>query len=227
MIDLHDIAKKNPEIILRGEFGVVIGDSLIVAPNAKNGKIIILFDTAKQMAAIAHFDSSENVEENVTNILNEMRQLGSEVKDVKCSVMEKEEKTLKEKIHKSFKDQVKNVLEENDNFHEVGHTSWSGNDFCNVVLNGNGDTLIDNSPELMRAALNLLIFTVEGDERLNRAMDPELVTKLKKIQGSVSRDVVNQVLLSSAKVLKQTPSTIIMQVEGQRLDGGTSHEHTH
>ena len=41
MIDLKEILNKNPEVILRGEFGVVVGESLIVAPNAKNGKIVI------------------------------------------------------------------------------------------------------------------------------------------------------------------------------------------
>ena len=165
MIDLHNISQQKPEIVLRGEYGIAVGDSLIIAPNAKNGKIVILFDNSRQIAAIAHFDNAQKVTENLSNIFNEMRQLGSEISDVKCSVMEKEsEKTLKEKVQKNFKEKVEEALRENGNNKEASHTSWSGNDFCNVVLKGTGDVLIDNSPELMRAALNLLIFTVEGDE---------------------------------------------------------------
>jgi len=228
MIDLHDINKKSPEIVLRGEYGITIGDSLIIAPNAKNGKIVILFDNDKQLAAIAHFDNSEDVAENITDILNEMRQLGSDIKGVKCSVMEKEEKSLKEKFQRSFKDQIKKVLEENDNSKEISHTIWSGNEFCNVVVNGNGDTLIDNSPEMMRAALNLLIFTIEGDERINRALDPELIKKLKKIKGSVSQEQINQMLQSSTQVLKQTPSSVIVKISGKKLDGKDhSQDHIH
>ena len=203
MIDLNNISKEKPEIILRGEYGVVVGDSFIIAPNAKNGKIVILVDIENQIAAIAHFDNSEKVDENLSHVLNEMRQLGSEIKNVKCSLMEKEsEKTFKEKLQKSFKEKIEQVLKENGSDKEVSHTSWSGgNDFCNVVLKGTGDILIDNSPELMRAALNLLIFTLEGDERINNAMNPTLITELKKIKGSASR----QMVLTPIRDKPQTP----------------------
>ena len=220
MIDLQNITQRKPEIVLRGEYGIVVGDSAIIAPNAKNGKIVILFDTEKQIAAIAHFDNAEKVDENISNILDEMSQLGSEVKDTKCSIMEKESAhTLKEKIQKSFKEKVEEVLKKNGNTKEVSHTSWSGNDFCNVVLKGTGDILIDNSPELMRAALNLLIFTVEGDERLNNAMNPVLITELKKIKGSASRKAA----IESMKLLKQTPSTIFVKLGVAQLDQSKSH----
>ncbi|NBV05731.1 MAG: hypothetical protein EBS06_00640 [Proteobacteria bacterium] len=221
MIDLNNISKEKPEIILRGEYGIVVGDSFIIAPNAKNGKIVILVDIENQIAAIAHFDNSEKVNENLSHVLNEMRQLGSEIKDVKCSVMEKEsEKTFKEKLQKSFKEKIEQVLKENGNDKEVSHTSWSGNDFCNVVLKGTGDILIDNTPELMRAALNLLIFTLEGDERINNAMNPTLITELKKIKGSASR----QMALENLKLIKQTPSTIIIKLGNQKLDEDQSKE---
>ncbi len=215
MIDLKDINKQKPEIVLRGEYGIVVGDSLIVAPNAKNGKIIILFDTKKQIAAIAHFDNAEKVDENLSNILDEMSQLGSDVKDAKCSIMEKESAhTLKEKIQKNFKEKVEEVLKKNGNEREVNHTSWSGNDFCNVVLKGTGDILIDNSPELMRAALNLLIFTIEGDERLNNALNPALITELKKIKGSASKKAATE----NMTLLKQTPSTIFVKLATEQLE---------
>ncbi len=215
MIDLNNITKEKPEIVLRGEYGIVVGDSLIIAPNAKNGKIVILFDTTKHIAAIAHFDNADKVEENLGNILGEMSELGSEAKDTKCSIMEKESgNSLKEKIQKSFKDKVEDFLQKNGNNKEVAHTSWSGNDFCNVVLKGNGEILIDNTPELMRAALNLLIFTLEGDERLNNALNPALITELKKIKGSASR----QAAMESLKLLKQTPSTIFVKLGVKQLD---------
>jgi len=214
MIDLTNITQKKPEIVLRGEYGIVVGDSLIIAPNAKNGKILILFDRAKQIAAIAHFDNSQKIEENLNNILNDMVDLGSDLKDIKCSIMEKESNhTLKDKIQKNFKEKVKDVLEEKGNKTEVNHTSWSGNDFCNVVLKGTGDVVIDNSPEMMRAALNLLIFTLEGDERLNIAMNPDLITELKKIKGSASRKAV----LDNLQLLKQTPSAIFVKIGSVEL----------
>lgn len=218
MISLPDITKEKPEIVLRGEYGLVVGDSIIIAPNAKNGKIVILFDTSKQIAAIAHFDNAEKVEENLTNILNEMRHLGSEIKDSKCSIMEKESgHSLKEKVQKSFRDKVEDVLKENGNDKEINHTAWSGNDFCNVVLKGSGDILIDNTPEMMRAAMNLLIFTVEGDERLNNALNPSLITELKKIKGSASREAA----LNNLKLLKQTPSSIFVKLNSAKLDDET------
>lgn len=223
MIDLNKVTQNKPEIILRGEYGIVAGDSLIIAPNAKNGKIVILFDAEKQIAAIAHFDNAEKAEENLINIFNEMRNLGSEIKDAKCSVMEKDsEKTFKEKVQKSFKEKVEDALKDNGNDHDVNYTSWSGNDFCNVVLNGRGDVLIDNSPELMRAALNLLIFTAEGDERLNSALNPALITELKKIKGSTSRstEVIN------LKLIRQTPSTIFIKLGDEQLDKSKSEQHS-
>ena len=86
-------------------------------------------------------------------------------------------------------------------------------------MKGTGDILIDNSPELMRAALNLLIFTVEGDERLNNAMNPVLITELKKIKGSASRKAA----IESMKLLKQTPSTIFVKLGVAQLDQSKSH----
>lgn len=215
MIDLQNIIKQKPEVVLRGEYGLVVGDSIIIAPNAKNGKIVILFDSAKQIAAIAHFDSSDKVEENLTNILAEMNQLGSETKDTKCSVMEKESgHSLKEKIQKSFKERIEAVLKENGNEGEINHTTWSGNDFCNVVLTGSGEILIDNTPELMRAAMNMLIFAVEGDERLNNALNPALISELKKIKGSASKEIA----LKNLQLLKQTPSSIFVKLDSVKLD---------
>lgn len=222
MIDLHNIATVKPEIVLRGEYGLVSGNNIIILPNAKNGKIVILFDTEKQIAAIAHFDGADKVEENLNNILNDMRQLGSEIKSTKCNVMEKEfEKSFKEKLQKSFKERVEDVLRHNNNNEEVGHTSWSGNDFCNIVLKGSGDILIDNSPELMRAALNLLIFTVEGDARLNSALDPALITTLKKIKGSASLEQV----MENLKMIKQTPSSVFVKMESEQLNHSSKDLH--
>ncbi len=214
MIDLSNIAHKNPEVVLRGEYGLAVGDGLIIAPNAKNGKILILLDTSKQIAAIAHFDNADKLEQNMNNIFNEMRLLGSDIKDVSCSVMEKESgHSFTEKLHKTFKEKVEKELKENSNHKEVNHTSWSGNDFCNVVLKGSGDILIDNSPELMRAALNLLIFSIKGDERLNNAMNPALVSELQKIKGSASE----QQALENMQLLKQTPSTIFVKLGSEAL----------
>ena len=212
MIDLHNISQQKPEIVLRGEFGIVSGDSLIIAPNAKNGKIVILVDPAKQIAAVAHFDNATKVEENMNNIFGEMKNLGSEIKDLQCNVMEKEsEKTFKEKIQKSFKEKVADALGENGNDQEVDYTSWSGNDFCNVVLKGTGDLLIDNSSELMRTTLNLLIFTAEGDARLNNAMNPALIIELKKIKGSAIKRTNNEESIN-IQVLQQTKSMILSKV---------------
>ncbi|MDX2082708.1 MAG: hypothetical protein SFV53_01805 [Rickettsiales bacterium] len=216
MIDLHNISQQKPEIVLRGEYGIIVGDSLIIAPNAKNGKIVIMIDAEKQIAAIAHFDAAQKVEENMTNILNDMRKIGSEISEVKCSIMEKESHpTLIEKVQKSFKEKVEEVLQENGNDQKVNHTLWSGNDFCNVVLRGDGDIMIDNSSELMRAALNLLIFTTEGDERLNNALNPTLITELKKIKGSASA----RASLNNVKLIKQTPSTVFLKLSSETLEG--------
>lgn len=219
MINLKDITKHKPEVVLRGEYGLVVGDSMIIVPNAKNGKIVILLDVSKQIAAIAHFDNAEKVEENLTNILNEMSQLGSEIKDAKCSIMEKESsRTLKEKVQKSFKDKIEAVLKENGNDKEINYTAWSGNDFCNVILKGDGEVLIDNSSELMRVAMNLLIFTVEGDERLNNALNPTLISELKKIKGSASKEAA----LNNLKLLKQTPSSVFVKLDSLKLEGESS-----
>lgn len=212
MIDLHNISQQKPEIVLRGEFGIVSGDSLIIAPNAKNGKIVTLLDLTKQIAAVAHFDNAAKVEENMNNIFGEMKNLGSEIKDLQCNVMEKEsEKTFKEKVQKSFKEKVSDALRKNNNDQEVGHTSWSGNDFCNVVLKGTGDLLIDNSSELMRAALNLLIFTAEGDARLNNAMNPALIIELKKIKGSAIKRTKAEKSIN-IQILQKTKSTILSKI---------------
>ncbi len=209
MIDLTNITEHRPDVVLRGEFGITSGDSMIIAPNAKNGKIVVFIDAHKQVASIAHFDSAEKVEENISRIVDEMKNLGCDLKDVKCSIMEKDsEKTFFEKVQKSFKDKVEDYLKENGNDHEIAHTSWSGNDFCNVILKGTGDLMIDNSSQIMRAAMNLLIFTIEGDNRLKEALDPALITELKKVKSSASRSSK----VEEVKIIKETPSTVFLKL---------------
>ncbi len=214
MINLINITEHKPDIILRGEFGIANKESVIIAPNAKNGKIVVMIDDAKQIAAIAHFDSSEKVNENIDLILQDMKSMGAEIKDIKCSIMEKnEEKSFLGIVQKSFKEKVQESLQSNGNEQQIGHTSWSGNDFCNVVLKGNGDLLIDNSRELMRAAMNLLMFTVEGDNRLKNALDPALITDLKKVKSSkVTNNEVEIIKTDEPNIIKQTPSTVFLKL---------------
>ncbi len=110
MINLINITEHKPDIILRGEFGIANKESVIIAPNAKNGKIVVMIDDAKQIAAIAHFDSSEKVNENIDLILQDMKSMGAEIKDIKCSIMEKnEEKSFLGIVQKSFKEKVQKL----------------------------------------------------------------------------------------------------------------------
>jgi hypothetical protein len=214
MIDLKEILNKNPEVILRGEFGVVVGESLIVAPNAKNGKIVIFFDQKNQIAAVSHFDSSEKLSENLTDIFQELTELGSDVKDLSTTILEKAvQKSFIDRLQKDFKDKVVDFLQQNNNQSQPNYTSWSGNDVCNVVVNGCGKILIDQTPELMRALLNQLIFSVDGDERITSAMDSETIQKLKKIKNSATK----QQIIQNIELMKKTPSSVIVKFNADKV----------
>jgi chemotaxis receptor (MCP) glutamine deamidase CheD len=90
MINLSDISSSHPLIILRGEYGVVKGEDILIAsPNAKNGIILIMFDQENKITAMAHFDSEDNLEENVEKVFNDIIEAGAEIKNLKCHLMSK------------------------------------------------------------------------------------------------------------------------------------------
>jgi chemotaxis receptor (MCP) glutamine deamidase CheD len=91
MINLLDITSSQPLIILRGEYGIVKGDDMVItSPNAKSGIVLILTDAENKITALAHIDTQENIEENIDKILNEMTEAGANIKNLKCNLIENE-----------------------------------------------------------------------------------------------------------------------------------------
>lgn len=89
MINLSELASSQPLIILRGEYGVIIGENaLIASPNPKNGVLLVLSDSKNKITAMGHFDSEKNIEENLEKILEEMSKSGADILNLKCNLIE-------------------------------------------------------------------------------------------------------------------------------------------
>lgn len=89
MLNLFDTDTPQPLIVMRGEYGIISGDnSIIASPNAKSGVVLILSDAPNKITAMAHFDTHQDVEENIEKILAEMLKLGAELKNLKCNLIE-------------------------------------------------------------------------------------------------------------------------------------------
>lgn len=89
MINLFDVDSPQPLIILRGEYGIIKGDNEIIAsPNAKSGIIFILSDEQNKVTALAHLDSHQDFEKNLKRILAEMAEMGANIHNLKCNLIE-------------------------------------------------------------------------------------------------------------------------------------------
>jgi chemotaxis receptor (MCP) glutamine deamidase CheD len=89
MINLSEINSVQPLVILRGEYGIVKGDSAIIAsPNAKSGVVLILSDQENKVTAMAHFDSEKNLEENLEEIFASLTKAGANLHNLKCNLIE-------------------------------------------------------------------------------------------------------------------------------------------
>lgn len=89
MINLFDIDTPQPLIILRGEYGIISGDSSIIAsPNAKSGIVILLSDEENKITAMAHIDNHQDFEESIKKILAEMASTGANLEKLKCNLIE-------------------------------------------------------------------------------------------------------------------------------------------
>ncbi|MBP7710210.1 MAG: hypothetical protein KA100_03985 [Rickettsiales bacterium] len=91
MLNLFDTDTPQPLIVLRGEYGIIKGDnSIIASPNAKSGVVFILSDAPNKITAMAHLDEHQDIEENIEKILAEMIELGADLKNFKCNLIENE-----------------------------------------------------------------------------------------------------------------------------------------
>lgn len=89
MINPSIISQSQPLVILKGEYGLAKGDDEVIAsPNAKSGVVIILSDSENKIIGMTHFDCEENLEENLEAILSEMAELGADIKNLKCNLIE-------------------------------------------------------------------------------------------------------------------------------------------
>lgn len=89
MINSSGISQSQPLVILKGEYGIVQGDNEVIAsPNAKSGVVVILSDPENKIIAMTHFDCEENLEENLEAILSEMAELGANIQNLKCNLIE-------------------------------------------------------------------------------------------------------------------------------------------
>ena len=92
MINLFDIDAPQPLIILRGEYGIITGDSSIIAsPNAKSGVVFILSDEQNKITAMGHIDDHQDFAENIEKILAEMAAAGANLQNLKCNLIENDQ----------------------------------------------------------------------------------------------------------------------------------------
>ncbi len=62
MINLAELNSLQPLVVLRGEYGIISGEtSLIAAPNTSGGMILILSDEINHITAMAHLDGERNL----------------------------------------------------------------------------------------------------------------------------------------------------------------------
>jgi chemotaxis receptor (MCP) glutamine deamidase CheD len=88
MINLSEISLSETLVILRGEYGVIKGEDILIgSPNDKNGIVLILTDTKSKITAMAHLDDYENIEQNVEKILTEIVLVGAEIENIKCKII--------------------------------------------------------------------------------------------------------------------------------------------
>ena len=87
MINLSEISSHETLVILRGEYGVVKGENMLIAsPNAKNGMVLIFTDTENKITAMAHLDSCENIKENIEKVFAELFKVGAKIENIKCNL---------------------------------------------------------------------------------------------------------------------------------------------
>lgn len=88
MINLSEISLSETLVILRGEYGIIKGEDILIgSPNAKNGIVLILTDTKSKITAMAHLDDYKNIEQNIEKFFTDIISVGAKVENIKCKLI--------------------------------------------------------------------------------------------------------------------------------------------